>query len=268
MSEGGRTMKKRLLAALAVCCLFFSLSACRLRVDLTKDPFAEENPHNAITDSDETDEMAESAWQIYEKAVEAEEEMDSYTLSYEGRRTMLGQTAITRATVTRLDGEQAEILVKIESGSKQSSGYFANGIGYFHVENEKYWMPTDEESFWEEMGFSESPKLKQEMFAEAIVMDNEDGTKTVSCPLYGQYATDYAILMLGDTAKSGTVSRAEEGLTVDSSGRPVVFTSKVTVSTKLYGEMRYERQNRYDAVGADVTLTPPDDLDSYSLFTE
>lgn len=264
----------RITAAFLALVLLFSLSACRVRVDLSADPFAEEETPNTTTSTttppESSDEMAKHAWETYKKALELEKDYQSYELTYEGRQNMLGTVAVTRARmvqVTHPDGKR-ELLVNVQLAGGEQSGYYKDGIAYFHIDGKKYWMPTDEETFLAELGFSESATLSEPMFTEAIVVNNPDGTVTVSCPLVGQYATQYAAMTLGESVAGGQVTRAEESVTVDANGAPLTFTDSVAVNLPFYGEVWAESTNRYVATGADVTITPPEDLDEYASIID
>jgi hypothetical protein len=158
--------------------------------------------------------------------------------------------------------------VNVQLAGGEQSGYYKDGVAYFHIDNKKYWMPTDEETFLSELGFSASASLTEPMFSEAIVANNPDGTITVSCPLVGEYAGQYAAARLGQSAAGGKVTRAEETVTVDKNGAPTLFTATVSVNLPLYGEVWAESTNRYVATGADVTITPPEDLDEYASIID
>ena len=156
----------------------------------------------------------------------------------------------------------------VQLAGGEQSGYYKDGVAYFHIDGKKYWMPTDEETFLSELGFSASASLTEPMFSEAIVANNPDGTVTVSCPLVGEYAGLYAAARLGQSAAGGQVTRAEETVTVDATGAPTLFTAYVGVNLPLYGEVWSESTNRYVATGADVTITPPEDLDEYASIID
>ena len=259
---------KRITAVLLAFSLLFALSACRVRVDLSEDPLAEggtPTTSRPTAPPEGADEMAKHAWQVYKTALEKEETYESFELHYEGRQNMLGKVAITRARmvqVTHPDGKR-ELLVNVQLAGGEQSGYYKDGVAYFHIDGKKYWMPTDEETFLSELGFSESANLLEPLFSEAIVANNPDGTVTVSCPLVGEYASQYAAARLGESAAGGQVTRAEETVTVDANGAPTLFTATVGVNLPFYGEVWAESTNRYVATGADVVLTPPADLEDY-----
>lgn len=263
-------MKQRVLALCLIACLLLGCAACRIRVDLTQDVTDDEGTATTTHPIPESnDEMAAEAWQIYSNALKAEEAYTTFELVYEGRQTVGKETAVTKARVVRVqEGDAVSLLIESESGDAHSRGYFADGIGYFDVEDKKYWMPTDEDAVYETLGFSESEDLSEAMFSQAITVKKEDGSVTVSCPLSGDTATQFARMFLGDVVAGSTVTRAEAGVTVDAAGNPVAFTTAVTVDTMLYGTVSVESENRYVAVGETVVLTPPNDLDTYSSIIE
>lgn len=264
---------KRWGAALLALLLIGTLSACRARVDLTAEPLWPEELLDTVPEGEgneeenggEMDEMAAYAWELYSAAVEAEERIVSYDITYEGSSVMLGEITTTRARLVRVDcGDSCEMLIQ----TNEQQGYFKDGIGYFSTPTEKYWIPTDEEGFVQEMGFSESPSLGRSAFGSALVIENEDGTRTVSCPLSGEYAASYAAETLGLSDTRLTVERAEEGVTVDAEGAPLSFFSRLEVTVPYYGTVAAESSSTYTAVGDAVALTPPDDLDSYRQAEE
>ena len=263
-------MKRRVIALCAVCCLLLSFAACRVRVDFTEEKDTVSTiPTTSTTIPQNNDEMAAQAWEIYSRALEIEDGYTTYELVYEGRQKVIGEEAVTKARMVRVERENAEsLLIESEYGNKYSAAYYADGIGYFNVDGKKYWMPTDEENVYEVLNFSETEDLSQEMFTKAIVIRNEDGGATVSCPLQAKYALQFARMYLGDSAVGSNVTRAEAGVTVDADGNPQAFTSAVTIQHNLYGTVSVESENRYVAVGDAVVLTPPSDLDTYSSIIE
>lgn len=257
---------KRVCALIALLCLCVSLCACHARVDLTVDPFLPEGDPEPSTDAvvedgDEFDEMAKWAWEIYAAAVEAEKDITTYDLTYEGKSTIGGKTAKTRARIVRVDrGEGVELLIQTD----ERQGYFKDGIGYFSTKDEAYWLPTDEEGFTEEMGFTESPALTEEAFGEALVTENEDGTLTVSCPISGSQATAYVADLLGIAVMGVEAKSVEECVTVDADGAPITYSTRVKAVVNYAGTVKVESTTTYTAVGDAVTLAPPDDLDRYT----
>lgn len=256
---------KRWIAALLVLCMVLALSACRARADFSAEltlpesgfDFDDPDEETIVDPPADNDEMAQYAWELYSAAIEYDATVESYDITYEGKQIAMGKTTSLNARMVRAaNGESVEMLVQTDD----MQGYFQNNVGYFQTTGDKYWYFTDEDGFMSEMGFSDSLTLSEEMFADALVIDNGDGTRTVSCPLDGEYADAYAEEMLG---ASGTVTRAEVGVTVDEAGVPTVFTSSVAVKMLLYGEVSAESVNRYNAVGDAVTITPPEGLDSY-----
>lgn len=256
-------MKRRVIALCCALGVLLGCSACRLRADLSatdedgKTPTPTRPIHN--------DEMAEEAWKIYSDALKIEEAYTTYDLAYEGKQTVGGETAVTKARIVRVERDgKTSLLVESTWGEEYSMGYFADGIAYFDLKGQQYWVPADEELIYEKLGFSETENLVEAMFADAIVVKNADGSATVSCPLSGEYATQYARMYLGNLALGASVTRAEAGMTVDADGAPTVVTAEVAVQTMMYGTVTVESESRYVAVGDEVTLTPPSDLDSYA----
>ncbi len=262
-------MKQRATALLLVCCLLLCATACRVRVDLTQPETGETTATTATTLPQSNDEMAAQAWRLYNRALELEQEYDTYELNYEAKQIVGRETAVTKARFVRVqEGESVSLLIEKESRGTYSMGYFANGIGYFHVNGQKYWLPTDEETVYETLGFSESENLAEDMFTNAIAVKDPDGTTTVSCPLSGKFEVQFVHMMLGDIAMGATITRAESGVTVDAEGKPLSFTSAAAVNHAMYGAMSVVSENRYVAFDSDVVLTPPDDLDTYSSIVE
>lgn len=264
-------MKQRIITLWLVGCLLFGLAACHVRVDFTKGEDTNTPPTTTTTASvpEENDEMAAEAWQIYSHALEVEKTYTTYELVYEGRQKAIGETALTKARFIRVEKDGAVSLrIESEYGNQYSAAYYADGIGYFNKDGKKYWMPTDEDTVYEILQFSENESLAESMFSKAIVIKNADGSATVSCPLDGKNALQFARMYLGDTVIGSTVTRAEAGVTVDAAGNPIAFTAAVSVNTALYGTVSVESENRYVAVGDAVVLTPPDDLDTYASIIE
>ncbi len=266
-------MSKRLSALFAVFCLLCACTACRVRVDLSDSQTdGGETTVTAATTTatpETNDEMAAQAWGIYSRALELEGEYTTYDLVYKARMTVGRELQVTNARIVRIETEgNVTLLVESEAGNEVSSGYLKDGIGYFFIDGDKYWIPIDEEAFFETMGFSTTEPLTEEMFATALVMRDAEGA-TVSCPLAERYATDYARMYLGNGAvQSGTVTRAEVGVKVNTEGHPLVFTSDIELYSAGFGTISLESENRYAAVGDQVTLTPPADLDTYSSIIE
>lgn len=258
-------MKRVLLLAVAclLCC-----TACRPRVDLTPP----EEPDSTTTAAvptlptqpgEQGDEMAAYAWEVYAAALDKEEQFKNYDLTYESREYALGQSALSRARIIRQEeGDGLRLLLTKTRDKQTGTGYYENGIGYFDIDGKKYWMPTNEEGFFSEFGFSESDPLTREMFADAIVAPAEGGGLTVSCPLPEPYASAYVKEMLG-AGQSAQVRRVEMDLRVDADGAPLEFLTTVTLLVSGYGEVTYESMNRYEQVGEGVQITPPEDLDAY-----
>ncbi len=262
-------MIRRVIALCLVCCLLSVCTACRVRVDFTQDTDEDTSPTTTTTVPETNDEMAAEAWQIYSHALEVERTYTTYELVYEGRQTAIGETAATKARFIRVekDGE-VSLMIESEYGNQYSAAYYADGIGYFNIDGQKYWMPTDEDTVYEILEFSESETLTEAMFTKAIVIRDADGGATVSCPLQAKYALQFARMYLGDTAIEGTVTRSEAGVEVDAAGNPLSFTTAVSVDHALYGTVSVESENRYVAVGDAVVLTPPSDLDTYASIIE
>lgn len=257
-------MKRQIMALFAAGCLLISLSACRARVDLTGDPLIgpedETSPTSETTSAKEHDEMTDYAWEVYSAAVEADKAFEQYDVRFEGQQTLAGRTTRTNARlVRRVSDGGAELLVQTDT----AQGYYKDGIGYFETESDKYWHVTDESGFLEEMGFSESVTLSKLAFTDAIVAENDDGTRTVSCVLSGKFASNYAARIMGQSAAYIQPSHVEVGVTVDEDGLPIEFTSRVELSVPGISVASYESSNRYLATGDDVTLTPPEGLDGY-----
>ncbi len=265
-------MKQRILALGCACCMLLGCTACRIRVDLTEvledDPTATATTTQPIPENN--DEMATEAWQIYSRALEIGETYTTYEQTYEGRRTVMGETMVTKARFVRVEKDgDVSLLIEREDGTTRSSAYFAGGIGYFNTGEKKYWMPTEEEAVYETLGFSEGEDLAESMFSEAIVIRNDDGSTVVSCPLSGQNGTQFARMHLGEEVMmSAQLRHAEAGVTVDEAGNPLSFVTSISADTMLYGTVSYENESRYVAVGDDVVLTPPTDLDTYSSMIE
>lgn len=260
---------KRVCALIAMLCLCVSLCACHARVDLTVEPALPDELLDALPDADDgeeeivgdMDEMAEWAWELYSAATEAEKTFKTYDLTYEGTSAMGGDPVKTRARIVRVDhGDDIELLIQ----TNDQQGYFKDGIGYFATVDERHWMPIDEEGFTEEMGFTESPTLPKAAFAEAIVIENDDGTRTVSCPVNGSQAAAYVADTLGVSKMGVKAEYVEESVTVDAEGVPISYSSRMKAVVGYVGNVSLESTVTYTAVGDAVTLTPPDDLDSYT----
>lgn len=255
---------KRVLLLAAVCLLL--CTACRPRVAL---PLSEEPapttaaPTLPTEPGEEGDEMAAYAWEVYSAALDREEQFNSYDLTYESREYALGQSTVGRARILRKEeGDSLRLLLTKTRDKQTSTGYYENGVGYFDIDGQKYWMPTDEDGFFSEFGFSESDTLTREMFADAIVAPAEGGGLTVSCPLPEPYASAYAEEMMG-VGRGVQTRRVEMDLTVDADGAPLEFLTTVTLWVPQYGEVTYESMNRYEQVGEEVQITPPEGLDAY-----
>lgn len=258
-------MRSRVLVAVTAVLLAVGLWGCVPRIDLTEVVSGEETTSAATGTTAPFDkgEMAAYAWEIYREAIGIEEAFATYDLYYESTQTMSTGKSVVRARVVRVggDGEEAEMLLQVSRGGEDTSGYYKNGVGYFAIEGKKYWKFTNESDFLSEFGFSEDDSLAEEVFAEALVAENEDGTRTVSCPMPEPYASQYAEMTFGS---AGSERQVDIGVTVKADGTPVEFTRQVAVSLPLYGTVRVESVNRYDALDGDVVLTPPDDLDEYT----
>lgn len=267
-------MKMRLTAFFLMLSVLCACTACRVRVDFSGEVKAGEETTPATTTTTAppagNDEMAAEAWQVYSRALELEAAYTTYELVYKGRLSMMGEERVTNARLVRVEEEgSVTLLLQSEVGAKASSGYLKDGIGYFFIDGEKYWMPTDEDTFFETMGFTASTPPAEEMFSGAIVLRGADGSTTVSCPLEEPYAADYARATLGENVVFGsTATRAQVGVTVDAEGHPLTFTSAVTVYSGFAGSISSENENRYTALGEAVVLTPPADLDSYSSIID
>ena len=257
-------MKRQVMALFAAGTLLVSLTACRARVDLTGDPLiggGSETPTTTTAASpEEHDEMAAYAWEVYSGAVEADRTLEQYDVRFEGRRTLAGKTTRSNGRLVRRVTDGA---VELLAQTDKTQGYYKDGIGYFETETDKYWHVTDESGFLDEMGFSESVTLSQLAFTDAIVMENGDGTRTVSCVLSGKFASDYAAKIMGQSAVYIQPSHVEVGVTVGTDGLPVEFTSRVELAVSGFSAASYESSNRYLATGDDVTLVPPEGLDDY-----
>ncbi len=267
-------MKTRLIALLAVWCLLCVSTACRVRVDLSDSKLDGEATGITTTTTAPSpasnDEMAAQAWEIYSRALDLEAEYTTYDLVYKARMMVGRDLKSTNARIVRIekDGEVA-LLVEKEAENTFSSGYLKDGIGYFFIDGKKYWIPVDEDAFFDTMGFSPTEPLIEEMFANALVVWDDDGEVTVSCPLAAQYAADYARMYLGGgVVQSGTISRAEVGVAVNAEGYPQVFTSDIELYGAGIGAISLQCENCYTAVGDEVTLIPPADLDTYSSIIE
>ena len=258
-------MKLRLLALVAAVCLMCCCTACRVRVDLSGEQTDEDGSSATTTTPPvNNDEMAAEAWNIYSRALDLESEYTTYELTYKARLTMGREQSVTNARIVRIEEDgNATLLVESEVRGTYSSGYLKDGVGYFFKDGKKYWMPTDEDGFFDTMGFTTTEPLTEEMFATAIVMRDAAGGATVSCPLAAQYATDFAKMHLGSMAQVGTVSHAEAGVTVDAEGYPLTFTAAIEMQVAGYGAVTMQSENNYVAFGEDVVITPPADLDEY-----
>ncbi len=257
-------MKRQIMALLAAGVLLVSLTACRARVDLTGDPFiggdGGSTDATTATSAEERNEMAAYAWEVYSAAIEADRTLEQYDVRFEARRTLAGKTTRSNARLVRRVRDGA---VELLAQTDKTQGYYKDGIGYFETESDKYWHVTDEAGFLDEMGFSESVTLSKLAFTDAIVAENGDGTRTVSCVLSGKFASDYAAKILGQSAAYIQPSHVEVGVTVGADDLPIEFTSRVELSVPGFNAMSYESSNRYLATGDDVTLIPPEGLDAY-----
>ncbi len=257
-------MRRQVLALAAAGVLLVSLTACRARVDLTGDPFIGGDGDTPTTTTaasmEERDEMAAYAWEVYSAAVEADRTLEQYDVRFEARRTLAGQTTRSNARLVRCVRDGA---VELLAQTDKTQGYYKDGIGYFETESDKYWHVTDEAGFLDEMGFSESVTLSKLAFTDAIVAENGDGSRTVSCVLSDKFASDYAAKIMGQSAAYIQPSHVEVGVTVGADGLPVEFTSHMELSVSGFSMVSYESSNRYLATGDDVTLLPPEGLDAY-----
>lgn len=268
-------MIQRLIALAAVCCVLCACTACRIRVDLTDrenggDASGVTTTTTAVSPPAANDEMAAEAWDIYSRALALEAEYTTYELTYKARMKVGREVTVTNARILRIETDGAVTLfVESEAGESYSSGYLKDGIGYFFLEGKKYWIPTDEDAFFETMGFSTTESLTEEMFGTAIVLRDAAGGATVSCPLAETYAADYAQMYLGAGAvQSGTVTRAEVGVTVTGEGHPTTFTSHIELYSIGLGAVSLQSENTYAALGDAVVITPPADLDSYTSIID
>ena len=261
-------MKRVLL--LAVACLLLC-TACRSRVDLTlPEETADPAPTSAAPTSPPPtlpqlpgEDMSDAAWEVYCTALEKEGTFTSYELTFETREIALGQRAVNRARILRREaGEDLRLLLEKNWDGKTDSGYFVNGIGYFAIGTEKYWMPTNEKTFFSEFGFTDSDTFSREMFADAILIDRAEGGAAVSCPLPEPYATAYVEKVLGTTVGI-QVRRVSLDFIVDADGAPVEYLVTMRLWVSGRGEITYESLNRYETVGEEVEITPPEDLDGY-----
>lgn len=242
--------------------LLLSLTACRARVDLTQDPLQDDTtPTNGVTvPSPERDEMAQHAWEIYSAAVEAEQSWEQYHVELETRSTLNGRLTVQQARLVRCVTDGVVELM-IQTGEQQ--GYYRDGVGYYTDGEEKFWHVTDEAGFLKDMGFSESAPLSLLAFSDAVVIENPDGTRTVSCVLSGKFANDYAARVTGLSAAYVQANHVEVGVTVDADGQPQEFTSRLELVLANQGSLSLESSNRYQGVGASITIHAPDDLDTY-----
>ena len=273
---------KRIAALMAAALCFLTLTACRARLVLSNLPDIEDifgekdseettespaSPTDPVPededDGGELGTMAAYAWEVYEQANQKEREYESYDLFYSYELILDGSgmkaESVEVEMICRPDGDGEELLIKIREDREESLNYYKSGVGYFSDKKGKRWIPMDVDGFMEELGFTESKTLPKEAFTDAIVMENEDGTRTVSCPLSGKAAARYAEEEFG---YEGTPQHLECGVTVNENGQPQLFFTNMTVSS--YGTtVTMKSQNRYLAVGEDVTLVPPKDLDEY-----
>ncbi len=268
-------MIQRLIALAAVCCVLCACTACRIRVDLTdRENDGEESGVTTTTTTVSppvtNDEMAAEAWDIYSRALELEAEYTTYELTYTARMKVGRDVTVTNARIVRIETDgKVTLFVESEAGDTYSSGYMKDGVGYFFLDDKKYWIPTDEDAFFETMGFSTTESLAEEMFGTAIVLRDATGNVTVSCPLAAKYAADYAQMYLGAGAvQSGTVTRAEVGVTVTADGHPTTFTSDIELNSVGLGAVSLQSENTYTALGDAVIITPPADLDSYTSIID
>lgn len=271
---------KRIGLWLVVTALLLSLSACRVRLDLSADPVTDDETKSTTTSTRKNDttgdgtaegpdNMAIAAFDIYTRAKEREAQYTALEQQYTAKITQNGSVSYTsmRLVARAMSETENELLAQVEMQGQYISGYYKDGVAYYDDGTDKVYLFCDEDAFLKQMGIGEGSAMLEEAFSQAVVVEESDGSATVTCPFEGEAATAFAQDLLGTAIiKRGySVKQAQYQFEVDAAGNFTRLYQQLSLYSSYGGTLTFSAENRFAALDDDVVLTPPSDLDSYQM---